>query len=102
MLNSLSINAKYFFIPSIKEIIAASVLPLFKEVGKLEMKEVFRGIKEHNDLEIYKNTLCNVYLSFSLLRKTAITTSTIIDDGIIELVLESIRECAEDDRINLV
>jgi hypothetical protein len=100
-MNSLTINTKYFFMPNIKEIIVASVLPAIKEVGKMEMKEVLSGIKEHNESEIYKNTLCGLHSNFSLLRKAAIETRTIVDDGIVELVLEAVRECAEADNIIL-
>ena len=101
-MNSLTINTKYFFMPTIKEIIVASLLPAIKEVGKLEMKEVLSGIKEHNESEIYKNTLQGLHSNFSLLRKAAIETRTIVDDGIIELVLEAVRESAEADDITLL
>ena len=87
---------------TIKEIIVASLLPAIKEVGKLEMKEVLSGIKEHNESEIYKNTLRGLHANFSLLRKAAIETKTIVDDGIIELVLEAVRESAEADNIPLL
>jgi hypothetical protein len=102
MLHSLTINTKYFFMPNIKEIIVASVLPAIKEVGKLEMKEVLSGIKEHNEPEVYKNILRDLHVNFSLMRRVAITTRTIVDDGIIELVLEAVRETAEVDNIKFV
>jgi hypothetical protein len=102
MLNTLTLNAKYFLMPNIKEIIVASVLPAIKEVGKLEMKEVLLGIKEHNDPEIYKNTIRGIYANFSLLRSAAVKTRTVVDDGIVELVLAAVRECAESDEINLI
>jgi hypothetical protein len=88
--------------PTIREIIVASLLPAIKEVGKLEMKEVLSGIKEHNEPEIYGNTLRGLHSNFSLLRKAAIETRTVVDDGIIELVLEAVRESAEADDINLL
>src|SRR5215471_12422726 len=100
MLNTITLNTKYFLMPNIKEIIVASVLPAIKEVGKLEMKEVLSGIKEHNDSEIYKNTIKSIHSNFSLLRTAAIKTKTVVDDGIVELVLAAVSECAEADQIN--
>jgi len=88
--------------PNIKEIIVASVLPAIKEVGKLEMKEVLSGIKEHNESEVYRNILRDLHVNFTLMRRVAVTTRTIVDDGIIELVLEAVRETAAADNIKLL
>ena len=85
----------------IKEIIASTVFPIVKAVGKVEMKEVLSGIKEHNTPEIYHNTLQGVYSSFSLLKEAAVKTKTKIDDGIIDLVLEAVEENADADGIVL-
>jgi hypothetical protein len=87
--------------PHIKEIIVASLLPAIKEVGKIEMKEVHLGIKEHNEPGVYRNTILSLYSNFSLLKTAAITTRTVVDDGIIELILEAVRECAEADSIKV-
>jgi hypothetical protein len=94
-------NTKYFLMLNIKEIIAASVFPAIKEVGKLEMKEVLAGVKNNNGSVVYENILHAVYSSFSILRKSAVKTRTVVDDGIIDLVLETVRECAETDNIDL-
>jgi hypothetical protein len=85
----------------IKEIIVASVLPALKEVGKIEMKQVLSGIKEHNDPEIYKNTILSLHINFLLLQEAAVKTKSNIDDGIVNLVLEAVKESAEIDGIIL-
>jgi hypothetical protein len=79
----------------IHEIIVAALIPTIKTVGKLEMENVLSGIKEHNTLEIYKNTLLGLYSNFSLLRDVAYKTPNRIDDGIVDLVLESVKESAD-------
>jgi hypothetical protein len=79
----------------IKEIIVASVLPALKKVGKIEMENVLSGIKEHNTPEIYQNTLQGLHSNFSLLKETALKTKTQVDDGIIDLVLEAVKDCAD-------
>jgi hypothetical protein len=101
MLNSITLNNKYFLLPDIKEIIATSVFPAFKEIGKLELKEVLLGIKEHNDPEIYKNTIRRIYSIFSLLQSMAMISRTIVEGGLVELILSTVRECAETDNIIL-
>jgi hypothetical protein len=87
--------------PKIKEIIATAVIPMIKKVGKLEMKEVLLNIKEHNTPEIYHNTLQGLYSNFSLLRDAAIKTKSRFDDGIVDLVLEAVKENADADGIVL-
>ncbi len=84
-----------------KEIIVASLLPAIKAVGKAEMKNVLSGIKEHNTTEIYQNTLQGLHSDFSLLKEAALKTKTQIDDGIVDLVLEAVRENADADGIVL-
>ena len=79
----------------IKEAIVASVLPTIKEIGKLEIENVFTGIKANNSAEFYKNTLLELHANFSVLKDVAVKTSTKIDDGIIDLVLEAVRENAK-------
>ena len=85
----------------IKEIIVAAVLPALKEVGKLEMEDALSDIKQHNTAEIYKNTLLGLYSGFSLLKEAAIKTKSKVDDGIIDLVLEAVKENAAADGIVL-
>lgn len=79
----------------IKELIVAGVLPVIKEVGKIEMKQVLEGIRKHNDPSIYKNTLVSLHANFLLLRQAAIQSKTNVDDGIIDLILEAVTENAE-------
>lgn len=85
----------------IKEIIVASVLPAIKEVGKVEMKQVLSGIKEHNEPEIYRNTLQGLHSNFSLLKDAASKTKSRFDDEIVDLVLEAVKESADADGIVL-
>ncbi|MDP4263315.1 MAG: hypothetical protein Q8941_12385 [Bacteroidota bacterium] len=78
----------------IKEIIVAAVLPAIKAVGKAEMEEVLSGIKDHNTTEIFQTTLQGLYSDFTLLKEAAIKTKSQVDDGIIDLVLEAVKESA--------
>jgi len=87
--------------PKIKEVIVAAVLPAIKAVGKIEMEGVLSGIKEHNTSEIYKNTLQGLHSDFSLLKEASLKTKSKIDDGIVDLVLEAVKETADADGIIL-
>jgi len=86
----------------IKELIVAGVLPVIKEVGKIEMKQVLEGIKKHNEPSVYKNTLVSLHANFLLLREAAIQSKTNIDDGIIDLILEAVIENVEANELSLV
>lgn len=79
----------------IKEIIVEAMLPAIKAVGKAEMEAVLSGIKQHNTTEIYRTTLQGLHSNFSLLKQAAYKTKTKIDDGIIDLVLEAVKESAD-------
>jgi hypothetical protein len=85
----------------IKEAIVEAVMPIVKAAGKIEMEVVLSGIKEHNNTEIYKNMLVSLYSNFSLLKEVTIKSKTKIDDGIVDLVLEAVKEKAEQDDIVL-
>ncbi|HEV8285675.1 MAG TPA: hypothetical protein VGQ09_15280 [Chitinophagaceae bacterium] len=85
----------------IHDVIVAAVLPIIKGVGKLEMQNVLLGIKEHNAPEIFKNTLQGLHSNFSLLKEVAIKTRSNLDDGIIDLVLEAVKESADTEGIAL-
>lgn len=85
----------------IREKIVAAILPAIKAVGKIEMETVLLGIKRNNTPEIYNNTLRGLHANFSLLKTAAIKTSTRVDDGIIDLVLEAVKDTAEADGIVL-
>jgi len=86
----------------VKEMIVKAFLPAIKTVGKIEMKSVLWGIKQHNRKEIYQDILKGIYADFSLLKEVAFRTNTQIDDGIIDLILEAVRESAELDDIVLI
>ena len=85
----------------VKEMIVKAVLPAIKTVGKIEMKSVLWGIKQHCRKEIYQDILKGIYADFSLLKEVAFKTHTRIDDGIVELILEAVEESAEIDGIVL-
>jgi len=85
----------------IHEMIASAVLPIIKGVGKLEMQNVLLAIKENNPPEIYTNTLHGLHSNFSLLKDVASKTRSNLDDGIIDLVLEAVKESADNDGIVL-
>jgi hypothetical protein len=87
--------------PKIHEMIVASVLPIFKGVGRLEMQNVLLGIKELNTPEIYRNTLQGIHSNFSLLKEAASKTRSNFDDGIVDLVLEAVKETADTEGIDL-
>jgi hypothetical protein len=86
---------------NVKEIIVATIIPMVKEVGKLEMIDVLSQIKVHNTPELYHNTLQGLYSNFSLLKEVTVKTKTKIDDGIIDLILEAVTETAATDGIVL-
>jgi hypothetical protein len=85
----------------VREMLVEAVLPAIKAVGKVEMRSVLSGVKQHNRTEIYQNTLKGLYANFSLLKDVASKTNTRIDDGIVDLVLEAVKESAEVDGIVL-
>jgi hypothetical protein len=85
----------------VKEMIVEAVLPAIKAVGKVEMKSVLSVVKQHNRTEVYQSTLKGLHANFSLLKDVASKTNTRIDDGIIELILEAVKESAEIEGIAL-
>jgi hypothetical protein len=85
----------------IKEIIVASVLPAIREVGKIEMKQVLAGVREHNKTETYQNVIKGLYANFSLLKEAASNSKTKIDDSIVDLILAAVKESADIDGIVL-
>jgi len=81
--------------PKLKEIIIEAMMPAIKAIGKAELEAVLSGIKEHNSTETYQLTLQGLYSNFSLLKQAAYETKTKIDDGIIDLVLEAVKDSAD-------
>ena len=86
---------------NLKEILVNTFLPAIKVVGKAELSEILSKIKEHNTEEVYTSTLKSIHSSFTLLKKVAVKTKSKIDDGLIDMVLETIEEAAADDEIPL-
>jgi short-subunit dehydrogenase involved in D-alanine esterification of teichoic acids len=78
----------------INEIIVDAVIPAIKEIGKAELVTVLSGIKANHTAETYQKTLNGLHSNFLLLRETAYKTKTRIDDGIIDLVLNAVKESA--------
>jgi hypothetical protein len=85
----------------VHEILVSAILPAIKSVSKLEMETMLSGIKQRNGMEVYVNTLCEIYSGFSLLKETSIKTRTRINDGIVDLVLEVVKESAINNKISL-
>jgi hypothetical protein len=85
----------------IHDLIVSAVLPIIKGAGKLEMQNVLLGIKEHNTPEIYRTTLQGLHSNFSLLKEAANKTRSNFDDGIVDMVLEAVKESAESDGLVL-
>lgn len=83
------------------EILVTAFLPAIKAVGKAELSSILEKIQEHNSVEVYENTLRSVHSSFSLLKEVAVKSKTKIDDGLIDMILESVEEAAEDDGVEL-
>jgi hypothetical protein len=94
-------NYKNKFMSKVKTLIAEAVIPIVKAVGKVEMEIVLSGIKEHNTAKLYQNTLQGLYSNFSLLKEAAVKTKSKIDDGIVDLVLEAVKDCADADGLVL-
>ena len=85
----------------VHEILVSAILPAVKAVGKLEMEIALSGIKEKNGMEVYVNTLYGIYSGFSLLKEAAFKTKTRIDDGIVDMIIEAVRERAIANKISL-
>lgn len=86
---------------NLKEILVSTLLPAIKTIGKAQLAEVLAKIKQNNTQEVYENTLKSAYSTFSLLDVEAIKTKTKIDDGIIDIVLETVKDAADEDGIEL-
>lgn len=78
-----------------EEIMIGTMMPAIKAIRKAEMEAVLSGIKEHNTAEIYRTTLQGLHSNFSILRDAVYKTESKIDDGIVDLVLEAVKECAD-------
>ena len=85
----------------IKDIMVEAVLSLIKAVGKDEMEDVLSGIKKNGTPENYKTMLQGLYSELSLLKLAALKTKAKLGDGVIDFVLEAVRDNAHSDGIVL-
>lgn len=93
--------SKLLFMSKIKDIMGEAVLSLIKTIGKEEMEDVFSCMKKNATQENYKTTLQGLYSELSLLKEAALKTKAKIGDGIIDFVLETIKQNADSDGIVL-
>ena len=86
---------------NIKEILVAAIFPAVKAIGKMELGEVLQKVETNNNRQVYVNALKSIHSNFTLLKEVAVKTKTKIDDGIIDIILETVEEAAEDDGVTL-
>ena len=79
----------------VKELLIEVMLRAIKVAGKAEMQAALLGIKGNNNEETYQSTLQGLYSSFLLLKQAANKTKSKVDDGIIDLVLEAVKDNAK-------
>jgi hypothetical protein len=63
------------------------------------MQSVILCSKENNPPEIYENVLQELHSNFCLLKEASVKTKSNFDDGIVDLILEAVKESAEQDGI---
>lgn len=85
----------------LNEILVSAFIPAIKAVGKAELSSILEKIQDHNSVEVYTNTLRSIHSSFLLLKEVAVKSKTKIDDGLIDMVIESVEEAAEEDNVTL-
>lgn len=86
---------------NIKELLVSAVLPAFKEVGKVQVEDLLQQLHDHNLTEVYESSLKGLFQAFTLLKTVAIKTKSHIDDGIVDLVLESVADSAAQNNVTL-
>lgn len=85
----------------ITEILVAAFMPAVKAVGQAEIADLLSQLKTHVPPDEYSAILNSIYSAFSYLRLVALKTSTKIDDGLVDLVLEAVIAQANADSIAL-
>jgi len=70
--------------------------------GKIELVAILDSIKEYNGGEYYKQTLQGIFNDFGVLLRATERTNTTIDNGIVNLVLEVVKEKAKSDGVFLL
>jgi len=70
--------------------------------GKIELETILDSIKEYNGGEYYKQTLQGIFNDFGVLLRATERTNTTIDNGIVNLVLEVVKEKAKSDGVFLL
>jgi hypothetical protein len=83
------------------EILVSAFIPAIKAVGKAELTTILEKIQDHNTIEVYTNALRSIHSSFLLLKEVAVKSKTKIDDGLIDMILESVEEAALEDGVVL-
>ena len=83
------------------EILISSLLPIIKTVGIIEIKEVLAKFAEEEKPVSLSQFLKAMNSNFELLAEVAKKTKTKIDDGLIETILEAVRQFANENDIQL-
>ncbi len=73
-----------------------------RAAGKIELVAILDSIKEYNGGEYYKQTLQGIFNDFGVLLRATERTNTTIDNGIVNLVLEVVKEKAKSDGVFLL
>lgn len=77
------------------QVIVSLVLPAIKAVGKAELSTILYTIRDNNTPEMFANLLMALSSTFAMLDEVAKKTATKIDDGLIDMVLETVQEVAD-------
>ena len=75
---------------------------LVKAAEKLELDMTLNSIKEYNGEEYYKQTLQGIFNDFGVLLRATERTNSTVDNGIINLVLQVVKEKAASDGVFLL
>lgn len=81
--------------------IVSIFLGAFKEAGKLSVIGLLANIKEHNDEQTYLDTLRGGNAFFNQMAKLAAKSKSKVDDSVIEIFHQPIKDAAEADGIEL-
>ncbi len=84
-----------------KEILASIGLAAVTSIGKTQLIEMFTKIKANNNEELFANALKSTASTFSMLAELASKSKTKVDDAIVVMVLDAVREVAADNNIEL-
>lgn len=85
---------------NLKEILVATLMPAIQAVGEAELTELLGKLKASNP-EVYPGFIKSMYGNFKLLEQLAAKTSSKIDDGLVEMVLDVLTQLSTTDNIQL-